>query len=475
MVYISESRQNMNEILGASEKEMGGVLKQEKIREILGEPSEETKWVWVEGEDQDKKLDYSVPVWKKIIFDGRKIQISLDAFPSIFSKKQIEEQSDGGNGENKETENSGSSIKEGDLIYRLNFWIQFKKSEEQMDIAGKIDEIKSLAETFNSNPSRANAEALAMESVNAEKKFESYFRQSSEKCEDLMASIFGSESKMPSQSMIVQEISFYEGERFEVIARLEMCDECESNWINLDMWVEMRGPMPKMDESGGMIPREEFKNKDDEFYKSEIVNLLYLYKKAADEKNWKEANSIKQKLWMINEAWNQKANDVWKELDEKYKDKFQLMSQQEQEEFNRNYGWIKQDQERRKEERELRKKNYEERKQFYLNLFSGYDKKEYSFDQIEFKKRLIELFMEKGEEICDNNLDDNKNEKIDCDDDLCSGKICGRGTTELIGENETKNIEVDFYCIAGECKAKEQVSEIKESVCGNHVCEGNET
>ena len=40
--------------------------------------------------------------------------------------------------------------------------------------------------------------------------------------------------------------------------------------------------------------------------------------------------------------------------------------------------------------------------------------------------------------------------------------------------NETKEVETDFYCIAGECKAKEQIMEIKKSVCGNHICEENE-
>lgn len=141
LVYISESKQNLNEILGATEKDIGGVLKQEKIKEILGESIEETKWVWVEGEEQDKKLDYSVPIWKKIIFDGKKIQITLDAFPSIFSKKQIEQLDD-----KKQQENS---VKEGELVYRLNFWIEFKRQEEQLDIGGKINEIKNLAESFN--------------------------------------------------------------------------------------------------------------------------------------------------------------------------------------------------------------------------------------------------------------------------------------------------------------------------------------
>jgi hypothetical protein len=537
LVYTSSVRQSLNEILGATEQQMGGVLKQEKIKEILGEPTEETKWVWVEGEEQDRKLDSAVPVWRKIVFDGKKIQIRLEAFPSIFTKKQFNNE-----GDNKDKEAGEDSIKEGDLIYRLNFWIEFKEPKEQLDISGKIDKIKGLAEDFNSDPSQTNAEALAKESVNAERIFESYFKQNQGKCEDLMSNIFGSESRMPNQNMLVQEISFYEGDKFEVIARLEMCDDCEWNWINLDLWLNTRGPMPKMEDSGEKISPDQFKDKDKEYYKSEIVSLLDSYKKAAEEQNWKELNSIKQKLQAINEAWNQKANDVWKETekndvqgrvvvekgtsegnsqkdvvvenddregdtnnnvvvesngegsdsnDEKVventvtgniitgnlikESKAPAQNNQQSEESKDPYYWIKQDQERRKQEKILRKQNYEERKQFYLDIFSNYDKKEYSFAQIEFKKRLLELFKEKGEEVCDNNQDDNQNGDIDCDDEICGGKICGKGVGEILEGNETREVEVDFYCIAGECKAKEEIIEVRGVACGDHVCEGNET
>lgn len=184
---------------------------------------------------------------------------------------------------------------------------------------------------------------------------------------------------------------------------------------------------------------------------------------------------MKQKLWAVNDAWNQKANDVGKELEEEFKMKVESMNPEEHHEFHRNYGWIRQNQERREKEREIREQNYEERKKFYLELFKGYPIREYSFLQTEFRKRLIEQFKEEGREICDNNIDDNGNGKIDCEDEQCRGQICGRGTKKITEGNETKEIIVDFYCIAGECKAKEQILEVREPVCGDHICEGNET
>jgi len=46
LVYSSSVREKMNGILGATGKEMGGILKEEQLKSILGEPTEETKWVW---------------------------------------------------------------------------------------------------------------------------------------------------------------------------------------------------------------------------------------------------------------------------------------------------------------------------------------------------------------------------------------------------------------------------------------------
>ena len=499
LIYTSSIRGKMNEVLGATGREIGGVLKQEQIKKILGEPIEDTKWVWSEGEEKEIKLDNAVPVWKKIVFDGRKIQIRLNAWPSIFSKREFKE-----NGENEKLEDL-----EGKLIYRLNFEIEFKKPEEQLNIQGKIDNIKSLAQTFNSDSSSENAEALAKESVNAERTFESYFRQSGGKCEDIMSSIFGTENKRQTQQLLVQEISFCEGENFEVIARLEMCDECEWNWINLDFWFERRGPGPK--EEGKMEPPspDKFKNMEFGEFEEEVGKIIDEIKQACVNEDFNSIISAKSKLWALNEAWNQKSNNVWEEIDKQFnvdnkkqerviegdKDQNQAVVESTEEKSDTNneiaediitgnlitgkaineinnenkesqdpYYWIKQEQEKRQKVKELSKSNYEARKQFYLNLFSGYDKKEYSFAQIEFQKRLIEEFKERGEEICDNNKDDNKNEAIDCADEQCGGKICGKGKNNVQEGNETKEMEVDFYCIEKECKAREEIQEVVRNV-----------
>src|SRR3989344_6442608 len=58
-VYLSSAKEGLNQILGAKEMRDGGILKQEQIKNVLGEPTEETKWAWSESENNEKKLDES--------------------------------------------------------------------------------------------------------------------------------------------------------------------------------------------------------------------------------------------------------------------------------------------------------------------------------------------------------------------------------------------------------------------------------
>ena len=231
----------------------------------------------------------------------------------------------------------------------MNFEIEFKKPEKQLDIQGKIDYIKTLAQTFSSDSSSGNAEILAKESVNAERTFESYFRQSGGKCEDVMSTIFGTENKRKTQKMLVQEISFCEGDNFEVIARLEMCDECEWSWINVDFRVEGRGPGFKLKEGEmNSISAKSFENLDFAGFEEEVKIIIDEIKHSCDNKDFNSVVNAKGKLWPLNDAWSQKSNDVWKELDKTFQSQMEFMTQEERQKFDQNYGWIKQEQEKKK-------------------------------------------------------------------------------------------------------------------------------
>ncbi len=490
LLYLSSSKENLNEALGVVSKEDGGILKQEQLEPLLGEPQRKTKWVWVEGGNYETKLDYEVPIWEKIVFDGKKIQIRLNAFPSIFSKEIINEEF--GKLENSEDikENiKGELIKEKEerikkfdfnekgtaLVYRLHFQVEFKKPDEQMDITGKIENIKVLAENFNSDSSSANAELLAKESVNTERAFESYLRQNHGNCEDFMKSIFGSENLRGTSKIYSQQFTVYEGENFEVIAKMEMCDECDWHWINVNIWFEGRGNFnPPQEVMESYESKEKFKNMEWEEIEIEASNLVGEMISSFEKGDYDSAMSYSRKLQSLNEGWNEKSNDLWRQVEEEFKTEEQSMTEQERQVFNENYGWIKREQEKRKRVNELSKINYEKRKQFYNNLFAIYDKEESYYEQTEFEKRLIQEFREFGEEICDNNVDDNNNQQIDCSDSQCGGKFCGKLISSEIFENETSEKIINLYCIAGTCQQKEEIFEIKNAVCGNHICESGE-
>ena len=454
VVYISSVRQNLNEELGAISREEGGLFKEQQIESALGKSQRTTKWVWIESEEREKKLETEVPVWEKIVFDGKKIQVRLSAYPSLFKK------------ENEDL-----------LIYRLNFDIRFKSPSKELEIDSEINDVKLLAEEFNEAPSDEMAEKLAKESVNVEKLFESNMRKSSKSCEDVMASIFGSENLRGIQKIQVSEIDFFSGENFEARMRLEMCDDCEWNWINLNMWIEGRGrDFEHFDDfTEENFDRRKYENLELYEYSSKAREIIEEMKRLLSEGNYRESQKLSFELQTLNEAWNEKANNIWEEPDKTYQDKRNEMTPEEEEEFNRNFGWIREEQERRQKEKELRNLNYLDRKDFYEDLFSTYEKKDFYFSQTEYEKRLIEEFAEFGEEICYNNFDDNTDGNVDCSDAQCGGKVCGESKIEIIGEDgEVKITTGQLYCIAGSCQEKEEDPISSQPICGNNICEEGE-
>ncbi len=456
VVYLGSVRENLNEIMGAVGREMGGIIEQEDIESALGEPNERTRWIWVEGEHHDVRWHEQVPVWRKIVFDGNKIQIILNAHPTGF-------------------ERDGEIL----LYYNLHFETEFKRPEMEVDIDAKIEEIKGFAETFNTDPSDENAETLARESVNAEKLLEQYLKRQAGQCIDVMKGIFGAENQREMQKMLIQEIYFYSGENFDAIVRLELCDECEWKWINVDLWIEGRGPgfdMGGMDEDMG---REDYKDQEIDF-KSEIALTFEEIKNLLDQGDYKEAMKLRSKLWALNEAWNRQSNEIWEILNEErrageesIKERERQMQENENWEDTHNL-WMEFENSMKQRERDIRENNYHERKEFYLRLFEGYEREEFYFEEINFEKRLIQEFRVFGEEICDNSIDDNENGQLDCAEAQCAGQVCGITEVVVGDENNSRKEKRELFCISNMCQLPEEVEEDGTAICGNNICEAGE-
>lgn len=457
VVNLASAREKLNAEFGAVNNFEGGLLRQEDIEDILGKPTEMTHWVWVEGEDREMKLDEDAPVWRRVVFDGRKMQIMLEVHPSVFSKKKLE------------GDDRAEFLEEfvGKIVYRLHFNIEFKEKETEVDFEEEIEKIGEMASDLSADFSKDKMEELAEKSVGVERKFEKYLRQSGGKCEDIIVSLLGRENQREVQKVVVWEIDFASGEDFDSVLRLEMCEECEWNWIGADLRIE--GPAVWDRDWSKDNRDEDFRKKFEgwapEEIKKEIENVVGEIEVSLDSEDFDEAFILSDKLRALNDVWNEKANNVWEEIDKEYAFREDLMSEEERQEFHENYGWIKLDQERRRAEEDLRERNFLERKQFYFELFAGSEKRDYSFEEKSWEKRLFEDFVKIEREVCDNNKDDNDDGMVDCADGMCGGSVCGR--------IEDGNESYELFCIEGECQARDE--ERREAVCGNNICEDNET
>src|SRR3989344_401181 len=441
VVYLSGSRQRLGALLGIVDKREGGLLTREQLLSAFGDPTDNTGRAWSEKYMREVRLKEKASAWQKIIFDGRKIQLWLNAWPSVFEKE----------GEQK-------------IFYRIDMRIVSKAEEESFDIISDISEIGVLAENYAKNPGNNNANELAKKSVAIEKKFQDYLKESGN-CESTMDSLLGSQQKKQSQKMFVQEIDFFSNENADAIMRLEMCDSCEWPWVNLNFWIQ--GPFS---EKPSEFDRNSLQNLGVEEIKDGIRQTLDQIKALLEQSDFGGAMALRAKLESYNEAWNRKSDDIWKTVEKNFQFDESKMSESDR---NDPYYWVRQDQQKQKQAKSLVKQGYEERKQFYTNLFSGYEKTEYWFDQLEYEKRLYTEYFNDKRELCSNQKDDNQDEQIDCADSQCLGQVCGSSEVDVIGEgNEIRKEKREMYCIAGTCQLKEEST--KEAVCGNHVCDGNE-
>jgi hypothetical protein len=458
LIYISTLKKDIANAMGGSSIDKDIMLSGDQLESALGKPTDSTKWVWVENRDEgggyEKKLEKQIPSWRKIIFDGKKIQILLNAWPQMRVIDSEEK-----------------------LFYNLNMETRFKSAEDKIDLQSKIDEIKLLGEKYSTDHSSSSLDELAKNTVVIEQSFQKYYSMNAEKCVDLMNGLFGGENKKPTQKILHNEIDFASGKDFDVYINLDMCDECEYNWININTNIQTRIYNNNQEEYNMDDMAKKYLSYTNEEFKTEIKNLLDGIKQDAINGNIDPIYKKSQELSIITKSWDENSNKLLNQQKDPFKTDFDKMTQEERDQCSKDFCWIKKEQKRRENERTLRNQNYQERKQFYLSLFNDLEKKESYYEEEQWEKRILEKFREAGEEKCDNNIDDNKNSQIDCADDQCSGKKCGYNVITIFDENESKEQNVELFCMSGTCQQKADLSYQSienNTICGNHICEENE-
>jgi hypothetical protein len=241
------------------------------------------------------------------------------------------------------------------------------------------------------------------------------------------------------------------------------------------MWIEGRGRFGGYGDVGsGEEQRHRYRNMNFDEFEAETAEILDAITRYLAEGNFDQAMSYSNRLSLLNQMWNELANDVWEEVDDIFRAREEEMHQL-QEQSQQPFDWHEFENERRAFEEDLREQNYQKRKAFYELILANYEKREYFFQSIEYEKRLVEEFREHGEEICHNFEDDNDNDAIDCADDQCAGKVCGTMMENVVVNNQTTTQEVNLYCISGMCQlSDEEEPDEEEIVCGNNICEEGE-
>ena len=88
-VFANFVREQINDELGENfiieEDYVEKGLSRASVERIFGKPTEMTRWAWVMNEEHEMKLDEPLPRWEKTVFDGRKLQITFNAWPHIIT------------------------------------------------------------------------------------------------------------------------------------------------------------------------------------------------------------------------------------------------------------------------------------------------------------------------------------------------------------------------------------------------------
>ena len=224
----------------SGEKKFEG-LKTEAIESLLGQPTELTSHIWIVNEDKAEISGKELPGWRKEIFSGNKIKITVNAWPQIFRSP------------------------EGDKIfYWLGFEVFFKR-ELNIDPVQISSNVKSQVERYYSG--QEDVSQVAKSIVSSEKLLQSYLEENKDKCVETAEKLVGGD-KTEQRNKRTRGI-FYSGKNINVMLDSNGCADCKDwTWFDINSWIEASDRSYMPDELGEVKIQEEE-------YKSLQLNELY--------------------------------------------------------------------------------------------------------------------------------------------------------------------------------------------------------
>ncbi len=260
------------------------------IEQLLGPSTEKTSHVWIVNEEKSAGFDKELPGWRKTIFNGNKIKITVNAWPQIFRSA------------------------EGDLVfYWMGFEFFFKKQFE-LDPNELAAGAKQQAENYYY--SGQGAEIVAKNLLTTEKILRDYLEQNSEDCENAVKSIVDGErsEKLNRQT----RGSLFSGKNIKVKIDSGSCVDCK-DWSDFHIggWVEAFDRSYNVRESEPFeFIRETYRQKSLEELYSTLEKLFSQMKQSAqtyDNTKYQQFSDefaeFRGELDVVSQAINEKVND----------------------------------------------------------------------------------------------------------------------------------------------------------------------
>ena len=247
-VYTSYIRESVNRMLGnkhfemSKEEEFYEGLTEEDVESIFGEPTDQTRWVWVENKHESVMLDEPIPRWEETIYDGTLIKITINAWPHMLE------------------------FSDGSIVnyYHVGFDVRFKQ-QFSVDFSAMMDTLNTSISSYLETG--VGKEEVIDLMVSYEQTLMTYLEENKGDCKEIMGEWFSASEYVGQEKTVTWEATVYRGTNLNMMVHVNTCPECDWPWVHLNAWPEFFGPM--------FMEETMFVEPDRESYRGMTVQQLY--------------------------------------------------------------------------------------------------------------------------------------------------------------------------------------------------------
>ncbi|MFH0714029.1 MAG: hypothetical protein V1722_05675 [Candidatus Micrarchaeota archaeon] len=376
-------------VVKISENEEHRGWNEETMRSIFGEPTGTEQWPWSPNLRTSIKLDKPVPRWEKVVYSGSKIKVKFNAFPNVIKR-------------------------EGEFIsfYNFDFQVEFIKEIQVANMEQVVSEMRSLFTAGRNNEQKITE--AANRAVQIERGVSDYLNNGGN-CKETLSDLFG-QTGSESTKLRWQAIA-YNGDK--VVVRLRGDEFQDTNWHGFNSWIEIERRMELT--TPQTQTQFNFNFNSEEEYMSKIRETITELKRTASNLDFSPTSSNLAHLEELSQQYQQ----LVRELSEKA-NRRELDVEQDKviSDFEKLFS----------EQAEFQKENLRqlEFKNRLFNVSQSVSRphcegKETQCGDFQACVRAICTDARGGNEQCKNNVDDDGDTLVDCNDPDCFEEVsCGK-------------------------------------------------